>query len=281
MSFWRRDGKGPRAALPGEGVHRCGTGCGCHRQRTGVRPGHRPRTGSAWAGRSVGRAPGRDRGAGSRSARVGALASIRAAARRAEHSRRRAATRDLRSPIRYNRARPTRSPRVRIRRTMTDGRSPPAPGRPPLPRRRSTGAARQPGRLRHGYPVACLVIAIDRLEPCDRVGYEPRSPSSTRSAALQRATRSSIRSRTAADRLIAVVPHVGTGPASGQRILDLARAIRVEGSPSPSTSRSIGAATRNGVSLLHDAPLAAAKRALRTRRRGGGRFVRRERRSRL
>jgi hypothetical protein len=33
--------------------------------------------------------------------------------------------------------------------------------------------------------------------------------------------------------------------------------------------------------LLHDAPLAAAKRALRTRRRGGGRFVRRERRSRL
>ena len=137
---------------------------------------------------------------------------------------------------------------------------------------------------RHGYPVACLVIAIDRLELLrDRLGYEAKeSVVDAVVSLLRRATRSSDAiGRTPDDRLIAVVPHThGDGAGLlGQRILELARTIRIERIAEPfEVSLSIGAAsTRTGASLFHDALLGAAEAALSDAvAAGGNRFVERE-----
>jgi len=137
---------------------------------------------------------------------------------------------------------------------------------------------------RHGYPVACLVIAIDRLELLrDRLGYEAKERVVDAVVSLlRRATRSSDSiGRTPDDRLIVVVPHTqGDGAIIlCQRILDLARAIRIDRISEPfDVSLSIGAAsTRTGVSIFHDALLAAAEAALAEAiAAGGNRFAERE-----
>ena len=137
---------------------------------------------------------------------------------------------------------------------------------------------------RHGYPVTCLVIAIDGLERLrDRLGYEAKERVLDEVVSLlRRATRSSdALGRTPDDRLIAIVPHTQVEGAANlcQRILDLARALRVDRIPDPfEVSLSIGAAaTRGGHSIYHDALLAAAEAALAEAvAAGGDRFVERE-----
>jgi len=137
---------------------------------------------------------------------------------------------------------------------------------------------------RHAYPVACLVIAIDRLELLrDRHGYEAKERVVDAVVALlRRATRSSDSiGRTPDDRLIAIVPHAqGDGArVLGQRILELAREIRIDRVGEPfETSLSIGSAsTQGGLTIYHDALLAAAEAALADAvAAGGGRFAERE-----
>jgi diguanylate cyclase (GGDEF)-like protein len=121
---------------------------------------------------------------------------------------------------------------------------------------------------RHAYPLTCLVIAIDRLERLrDRLGYEAKERVLDAVVALLRhATRSSDSiGRTPDDRLIAVVPHTeGEGTRNlCRRILEAARALKIELADPFEVSLSIGAAaTHAGVSIYHDALLASAEAAL-------------------
>jgi len=136
---------------------------------------------------------------------------------------------------------------------------------------------------RHLYPLACLVIAIDKLERLrDRLGYEAKERVLDAVVALmRRATRSSDSiGRTPDDRLIAVIPHTeGEGTRiMCRRILELARAIKVDLAEPFEISLSIGAAsTHVGVSIYHDALLEAAEAALAEAiAAGGNRFAERE-----
>ncbi|MFN0006677.1 MAG: GGDEF domain-containing protein [Planctomycetota bacterium] len=136
---------------------------------------------------------------------------------------------------------------------------------------------------RHGYPLTCLVIAIDKLERLrDRAGYEAKERVLDAVVALlRRATRSSDSiGRTPDDRLIAIIPHTeGEGTRNlCRRILELARAIRIDLAEAFEVSLSIGAAsTHAGVSIYHDALLEAAETALADAvTAGGNRFVERE-----
>lgn len=137
---------------------------------------------------------------------------------------------------------------------------------------------------RHLYPLACLVIAIDKLERLrDRLGYEAKERVLDAVVGLmRRATRSSDSiGRTPDDRLIAVIPHTsGEGTRIlCRRILELARAIKIEPIAEPfEVSLSIGAAsTHIGVSIYHDALLETAEAALAEAiAAGGNRFAERE-----
>jgi diguanylate cyclase (GGDEF)-like protein len=122
---------------------------------------------------------------------------------------------------------------------------------------------------RHSYPLACLVIAIDRLERLrDRLGYDAKERVLDAVVALmRRATRSSDSiGRTPDDRLIAVIPHTeGEGTRIlCRRILEAARKLEIAPLAEPfEVSLSIGvASTQDGVSIYHDALLASAEAAL-------------------
>jgi diguanylate cyclase (GGDEF)-like protein len=135
---------------------------------------------------------------------------------------------------------------------------------------------------RHAYPLACLVIAIDRLERLrDKLGYEAKERVLDAVVALLRhATRASDSiGRTPDDRLIAVVPHTeGEGAkVLCRRILDQGSAIEVDLAEPFEVSLSIGAATTQaGVSIYHDALLEAAEAALADAvAAGGNRFAER------
>jgi diguanylate cyclase (GGDEF)-like protein len=122
---------------------------------------------------------------------------------------------------------------------------------------------------RHGYPLTCLVIAVDRLEILrDRLGYEAKELVVDAVVDLLRhATRSSdTLGRTPDDRLIAVVPH--TEPVGAmvlaRRIVERARALRLERLAEPfAVTLSIGSSTTSGgASMFQDALLAAAEGGL-------------------
>jgi len=130
---------------------------------------------------------------------------------------------------------------------------------------------------RHRYPLACLVISVDRLEGFrDRHGYEAKERVLDHVVLLLRgATRGSdYLGRTADDRLVAVVPHTDSvgARALSQRLLERARGSRIERLPEPfGISLSIGAAaTGDGAETFHDAILAGAERALDEAVAGGG-----------
>jgi diguanylate cyclase (GGDEF)-like protein len=121
---------------------------------------------------------------------------------------------------------------------------------------------------RYGFPIACLVVAIDRLEPLrDAHGYEAKEEAVAAVVALLReATRASdFLGRTADDRLVGVVPHTGSAGARtlAARLLESARESRLERAQAAPITLSIGIAAADGrTSMFHDALLAAAEDAL-------------------
>ena|SRR5260221_2696122 len=119
---------------------------------------------------------------------------------------------------------------------------------------------------RHHYPLACLVLAVDRLESLrDRHGYDAKERVLDGIVSLLReATRSSdYLGRTADDRLMAVVPHTDSAGARvlARRLVERARSMRLERMPEPfPVALSIGiAATAGEGDTFHDVLLAHAE----------------------
>lgn len=87
---------------------------------------------------------------------------------------------------------------------------------------------------RYGYPIACLMLGIDRLGPLrDMHGYDTKEEIVAAVAELLRtATRGSdFLGRLGDDRLLAVVPHTNRAGlvVMAQRLIEGARALRFEG----------------------------------------------------
>ena len=130
---------------------------------------------------------------------------------------------------------------------------------------------------RYGYPLACLLLAIDGLGHVRDVhGYDSKqSVLDEVTRQLQATTRScDFLGRLMDDRLLAVVPH--TGPegsrALGERLLAAVRGLVFDGQGVrlPITI-SIGATCSSGAqTLFFDALLEAAEGALAEATRGGG-----------
>jgi len=122
---------------------------------------------------------------------------------------------------------------------------------------------------RHRYPLACLVIAVDRLESLrDRHGYEAKEGVLDAVVdLLHRSTRASdYLGRTADDRLLAVVPHTDAHGARilARRLVDGSRSVPRERLPdSFQVTLSVGVAA-SGLDTIafHDTLLTAAEAAL-------------------
>lgn len=135
---------------------------------------------------------------------------------------------------------------------------------------------------RYGYPIACLMLGIDRLGPLrDMHGYDAKEEVVSAVADLLRsATRGSdFLGRLADDRLLAVVPHTnakGLGVMS-KRIVDGARALRFDGDGRTITiTISIGGSYQepgDGATPYFDALLQAAEDALFDAQNDGGNRV--------
>jgi diguanylate cyclase (GGDEF)-like protein len=130
---------------------------------------------------------------------------------------------------------------------------------------------------RYGYPLACLLVAVDGLgQVRDVHGYDTKQAVLDEvTAQLQIQTRTcDFLGRLMDDRLLAVVPH--TGPegarALGERLLAAVRALVFEsdGRRVPMTL-SIGAAYSSGAdTMFFDALLSAGESALEEAASGGG-----------
>ena len=134
---------------------------------------------------------------------------------------------------------------------------------------------------RHKYPLACLVLAIDRLESMrDRHGYEAKERvlDAVVSLLYESTRASDYLGRTADDRLLAVVPHTDAAGAQvlAKRLGERARSAKLERLPEAfPITLSIGiAATTGEAEGFHDELLAAAEAALgESVAAGGDRFL--------